>query len=52
MVAIGSPFTTDMMVPQDNVVDLLVCPSYSTMCDLICDPKHELYKSQQYVIAS
>ena len=36
MVAIGSPFTTDMMVPQDNLVDLLVCPSYSTMCDMNC----------------
>ena len=45
--AIGCPLTTN----GPPVVNSLVHPIYSIMCDLLHEPKHEMYKSQQYVIA-
>ena len=47
MAAIGSPLTTD----GHPVVNSFVHPIYSTMGDLLCDPKYEMYKPQQYIIA-
>ena len=47
MAAIGSLLTTD----GTPVVNSLVHSIYSTMGDLLHDPKYEIYKPQQYVIA-
>ena len=49
LAAIGSSFNTDG--PTGNLVNMLVWSIYSTMGDLVHDPKSKLYKPQQYVIA-